>query len=877
MIEWSVSPEIFSIGGFAPRWYGMFFAFAFYLAHRFTRWQFVREGYDGLQADRLLLYMMVGTILGARLGHCLLYEPEIYLFDPLRILKVWEGGLASHGALAGILTGLILFRRGYPKVSLIGLLDRLCVWVAMSGVLIRLGNLMNSEIVGKPTDVPWAFKFMHLDGIPRHPAQLYEALTYLVIFIVLLRMYLEPALLKRPGFIFGWHMILIFGSRFFIEFVKERQVDFEANLPLDMGQLLSIPFVAVGIFLVWRSRRGWVAALVAVLLLSTSAHARWATEDDTDSAVEFQNIHYEVRRDGGYTMDVEEEVAILKDSARRERGIVQLRYNSRSSELKVLSAETLSGKRRIPVDPSMIEDKPLASSASGFDQMNQVMVVFPEITVGARTLIRYRRDVKEVPHAGQFSESFTYGWYELEKAGKVTIRSELPLFVVRLDPENRVSVKQTKDGEKFTIELILKKPAFRKVVDEKHAFMDPDSVPRVYVSTTKHWPDLGNSVADEYEKIVAAPLPQFFKDIVAASKSEKTWVAKIDAATSRLSEKMHYLGDWRPIRGGHIPRSLEKIAQTRYGDCKDFSVAVASMLRALGVEAQVAWIYRDSHPFIASMELPRDSLFNHAIVRARVDGQDYWIDGTNPQSWAAGIPNDIADRPALVIQSLKSVLVQTPPVAFSDGFTGARFKTSLGKADEVKTEGRLELKGRAAVPFTGLSLSTSGDTIKFNIAKFASGGDPLKSWDVKTVDLSSRIVRDLEFQFSLVARNFELRTSAGPAYPLDPPAAVSALLQDIDRRVSMLWIGDPYRSRKEITLPGTAKVGTKSLDCTIDAPWARVSRTFESPPEGVRIIEEVDLKQGLIPLTVLKSKRFAAYQDELRLCFGQVALVYQFN
>jgi prolipoprotein diacylglyceryl transferase len=199
---------------------------------------------------------VVGTLAGARLGHCLFYEPEIYLRDPIRILKIWEGGLASHGGGIGIFLMLWWFSRKHREFSYLWLLDHLCVGVALAGVFIRTGNLFNSEILGKATDVPWAFVFDRIDAVPRHPTQIYEALSYLVIFIVLWKWYRSPAKpAKYPGRIFGTFLMLCFGVRFLIEFAKENQVAFEQSLPLNMGQLLSIPMVGAGLWLVLRSRK----------------------------------------------------------------------------------------------------------------------------------------------------------------------------------------------------------------------------------------------------------------------------------------------------------------------------------------------------------------------------------------------------------------------------------------------------------------------------------------------------------------------------------------------------------------------------------------------------------------------------------------------
>lgn len=247
IIPWDPNPEIFRIGAFAIRWYGLLFASCFLFGYIIMRRMFKNEGLGDAVLDRLTIYMAVGTIVGARLGHCLFYEPAFYLRHPLEILLIWHGGLASHGAAIGILIALGLFvrkeKKGYAWV-----LDRIAIVVALSGFLIRMGNLMNSEIYGVETTVPWGFVFLRNNEVaPKHPTQIYEGLVYILIFFLLSRMYWREKGKVYQGLLISIFLILVFTARFFIEFLKEDQVPFEATMKLNMGQWLSIPFVLLGI------------------------------------------------------------------------------------------------------------------------------------------------------------------------------------------------------------------------------------------------------------------------------------------------------------------------------------------------------------------------------------------------------------------------------------------------------------------------------------------------------------------------------------------------------------------------------------------------------------------------------------------------------
>jgi phosphatidylglycerol---prolipoprotein diacylglyceryl transferase len=257
-IRWDVSPEIFHIGGFAIRWYGLLFASCFVFGYIIMLRFFNKENIPVKVLDALTTYMILGTVIGARLGHCLFYEPSYYIAHPLKILMVWEGGLASHGAAVGIILTLIIFSK-VQKLPFLWVMDRIVIVVALSGFLIRMGNLMNSEIFGVPTTLPWGFLFVrasdpHEALDPRHPTQIYEGLSYLVIFLFLIWSYFRKNGKPSPGFLFGFFLIMVFGVRILIEFIKEPQVGFEKSMLLNMGQLLSIPLVLAGVFYVLRSR-----------------------------------------------------------------------------------------------------------------------------------------------------------------------------------------------------------------------------------------------------------------------------------------------------------------------------------------------------------------------------------------------------------------------------------------------------------------------------------------------------------------------------------------------------------------------------------------------------------------------------------------------
>lgn len=260
-LTWSIDPNFIAIGGIQIRWYGIMFAAAFILGYQIIKWIYLREEKNIRNIDQLLFYLIGGTIIGARLGHCLLYDPSYYLSNPIKILAVWEGGLASHGGGAGVLIGLYLYKRKTQE-SYLWLLDRIAIPTALAAFFIRIGNLFNSEILGVPATVPWAVIFERIDSIPRHPAQVYEALTYVLIFFLLVFIYKRGERKLNNGAISGMFLVSVFTSRFFIELVKTKQEAYSSDFWMSTGQMLSIPFVVAGLVLILMALKGFSNAKV---------------------------------------------------------------------------------------------------------------------------------------------------------------------------------------------------------------------------------------------------------------------------------------------------------------------------------------------------------------------------------------------------------------------------------------------------------------------------------------------------------------------------------------------------------------------------------------------------------------------------------------
>lgn len=244
------SPTISQIGPIQPRWYGVLFASSFIAGYILMRRMFVHANRDPLEVEKLLTYVLIGTVVGARLGHVIFYDPLFYLRHPAEIIAIWHGGLASHGAAIGILLAMYYFVQKYRKMSFLWLADRVVAVVAIGGAFIRTGNFFNSEILGEAATVPWAVIFANVDNIPRHPTMLYEAILCLITFAIIWIIYKRYKHQPPEGAMFGVFMLVLFSGRFFLEFTKMDQAEFAAEWTLNMGQWLSIPLIIAGGWLI---------------------------------------------------------------------------------------------------------------------------------------------------------------------------------------------------------------------------------------------------------------------------------------------------------------------------------------------------------------------------------------------------------------------------------------------------------------------------------------------------------------------------------------------------------------------------------------------------------------------------------------------------
>lgn len=622
-----------------------------------------------------------------------------------------------------------------------------------------------------------------------------------------------------------------------------------------------------------------VTALLATLILlgAFSAEARWAKPDDVDYAVESRNSEVWVQCDGTYVEEIEEEILIVKDSARITRGMLRLNYNPEVSKLDVELAETINGETRIPVDLHLIEDKPLASSGEGFDQWHQVLVAFPGVDVGSKVHFKYRRKWTQVSAPDFYSDAYYFGT-EYQKSARVILHSQLPLITQVNDPESVLKVSKSthkKNEYPNELEIRLKRPVLKNVTDEADPYLDTSKLPSITIASTRDWSMVSKSVVDQYESTLNSPLPPLFQKIANGARSIQDPVARLNFVTSRLADKVRYLGDWRTLKGKWIPRPLKTIASSQFGDCKDFSASVAAIARNTGLQADVAWVWRGWNPVTESYELPSAFRFNHAIARIKSGTRVFWVDGTNVASYAQGIPGDISDRPALILSPQNSVIERLPaphPENFGYAFVQ---KMDFSKPDGVRVQGSFVSRGGDAASWINGNLNASQDTLDFKVIRAAARTESFRDWKVEGFKIKSRVVGELSAKFRYTEKAQGYRSTAGYAYPIVAPDAVDRLLFNVDQRESDVVLGEPFSYERDMTFANISVVGDEDLTCSVSTPWVSIKREVSRVPAGIQIHDELQLKKQLIRHSEYSTPEFAKFQEKLVKCFRFSSVIYQ--
>ncbi|MCY4321914.1 MAG: DUF3857 domain-containing transglutaminase family protein [Bdellovibrionaceae bacterium] len=613
---------------------------------------------------------------------------------------------------------------------------------------------------------------------------------------------------------------------------------------------------------------------------SSFVSARWANESEAILRYDLWRSNLQVKKDGSYTKEVVFKVKILKESAIDSFINFLLTYNEQSQTVKILSAKTVTKGKTFVVDSKFIEDKPLASAPSGFDQIRQILIAFPRVEVGSDIYMHYKYDYKIAPYEDFFSYSqiFSNNWF---KKIEIDIGSDLPLHYKLNDPQKFFKVYYNSHSGKYKLKLRSKRPLFKKIVDEEFAFFDNNIFPFIEIATNKKWSSMVKALVPEYENKISEPLPELYKNIVRSAKRYKTGSEKqINFIISSLIDKIRYMRDWRSINGGYIPRSLLEIVKTGFGDCKDMSISLSAILRQLGFKAQVALVYRDySRHSSDDYSLPNQSAFNHAIVHAKINNKTFWLDPTNSSVYSRGIFPDIANRKTLILSQPNSEMLRTPKLHSSNSELKMIQNFNLTKNNFLKVTGDIHFKGRQAIAYTGALLNKSKKALDYNFINF-TGIDisTLKEWTIGSYNLKSRIVKDFSINFSYLAKSNNsfsgYKSQLGSIFFFPYPYGINYFSVRTINRISDLFLGQKRKIVFISKLKNIKPVGNVNLNCKIKSKWFDSARLVESV-EPLIIKDIYNFKETKVSIKDIKSNEFLNLQSKLKNCFMHFAMIYK--
>lgn len=619
----------------------------------------------------------------------------------------------------------------------------------------------------------------------------------------------------------------------------------------------------------------FLLAALAVLLAAGEATARWASIGEAPAATLLRNVTVAVDGTGAYEQTVEEEILLNNELGRQRFGTFRIVYNARTSSYEILAAESRSGEgAAVPVRPEYIEDKPMASNLPGFDQLNRITVAFSHVEAGARIYVKYRFRVSEVPFPGHFSALFAAGEGTAMRHLAVEIRSKIPLKVRENDPDDVLDLEAARDGETAIVRVSLKRPAYYQLTDEdRAAFIARDQIPYAAVSTHDDFAAMVRETAAAWRKVLDASLPAAFEAVAEAAGREPGIAARLDAVTSGIAERVRYWADWRPVNGGFVPRPLETIAASRFGDCKDLSALAVAVLRRLGMTADVAWVSRGALPPPPPVMASPDA-FNHAVVRVAHENAVYWLDPTNPVSFSRGIFGDIAERYALVLDAGEPRMERVPlPEPAMNRFIGDT-RLRIRPTGEGRVSSVLHLAGLQAANLTGSGRFLSEETLRHKILEWFAEGRRVLSGTVSPFDARSPVVRDIDLRIEAELEAVGVRASPGMSYRAD--VTPFELYKKIDpaRHEGNFFLGLPGESRSIERIEEAAPVGRFPEPCSVASPWLDASLAIREEGRDVVIERRITGKRQVLTREEVRGEDFPRFQKAVRECFGDFAVVF---
>lgn len=616
-----------------------------------------------------------------------------------------------------------------------------------------------------------------------------------------------------------------------------------------------------------------LGAVVLALLCPGISFAEWADPSQIPTKYEILKIKMSVKKDGTYTRRATRQVVILSDEGRNKAGTFSFRFNKHTEKGSVIVAQTINDGKVFKVANKDIETKEVREkNRKGFESNISKMIAFPNVYVGSRVYIEYEVKGSEFPHIDSWSTYLSFDDMVAEKV-EIDIDSEMPLQIYLAD--DKFILEKSADSKK--IHLTNRGQINTLLVNEPYYSVQENRAHGILVTTASDWNSFGKAFIKEYDKVASANLPAALERIINETASIQDPVERMNQITSRLQKNIRYFGDWARRKGGYVPRSLAKIVETEFGDCKDMAVTLVAMLRKAGYKADVALVKRGDVEKIDEKlyGVASGSVFNHAITRAQVGEKVYWLDPTNAISFAQGIPLDIADRPAFVLYKSGGVLERTTSYNPEENVYGNEVTFHITKTGEVKVDGFFVRKGIGAYKLLRAEWRRPAQVIERSAAINIVGHEDIAEVKFEEYPKTINIVQDVERKFSTSLRSFPYVTNEGLAFPFISKKVTNLITLRRPSHEGDIVFGEKYIEQTSAIYKNVSARNLKDFNCKIETKWMDLQREALSQKGDVLVKDVIKIKQDIISKAEAETPEFLQLQAGISNCYLRRMIIFR--
>lgn len=620
---------------------------------------------------------------------------------------------------------------------------------------------------------------------------------------------------------------------------------------------------------------------ILLIFLSSQVSARLVERSDVNIEQLDQLLEFDIALDGTYSLTEFNKIELTKESAKDLFSLYKMHYQSGSESLEVLEAHVETDGKKTEVAKDRIDDKAVTNNGQGFDSTREVAVSFPALKVGSIIYLKTKRKVSKVPVPGHFSFEGHLGSATYEHNSTVVFTSKTPLLHELVDPYKVLSLKETKQKD-GTIKVVIsqKRPHMRFPIEE-YSVLPKEEITGFRVSSEKNLNKVKDYFKSKFEEKINVELPTLAKQWVEEAKVKASLDEQVNALLAHQVDYFNYVGDWRTIEGGYIPRDISKIWDTRQGDCKDFAIVLTQMLRALGLNASPALVKRSSFYEAYQYDDNRSVIgmfgFNHAIVNLNIDGKDYWLDPTNNSSFGLSSRQDIAGKHALVLSDKKESYLQIPMPESSLSTQSIIKEYNFINAEEADIKAEINAIGEAALPFVGLEKKVTKNKIKEAVKRLVANGEETGDVVFKDFDLTKTSYQDIKFEMNYKGIRLGRVAQGERVLDLPQPLLGQTLRFNTDKFIGHLILGQPQQMSRKTYYKGISAVGRFPQGCNINTSWLEASRKYNLTDEGVEVLELINIKEGIVSKSDYKKTDFEKLQIDYSECLMGTSFSYVFG